>query len=142
VTELDDSPRLMVARLVGFVLLVLLLLVAFLLLLPWSVVALVGWIAASYLYGRLIRRWDLRRKGYFGGRRVNSTWLYEEVSDNTIRQLALAMISTEPGHTELFVPDDDAWRDAVPVWARDRRREIVHRIAERLKKSDLHWDGA
>ncbi len=94
--------------------------------------------AAAYLTRRAKRTVGLRRKSYFGGRRAGTYWVYEEIRDGRLLTLELPMENTEPGHYELFVPEDAAWRAAVPEWAADRRDEIVHRIAERLKSADLH----
>ncbi len=119
-----------------------LLLLAFELLLPWSLVALVTLVAMGLAREPFARWRSLRSKGYFGGRRTGDAWLYEEVADGTVRSFALKRERTEPGHTELFVPDEASWRRAVPSWARERRTEIVRRIAERLGASDLHETGA
>jgi hypothetical protein len=111
-------------------------------LMPWSLLVLFLLIAANPVRLRIARWRDLRRKGYFGGRRVRKTWLYEELNGSELRSFSLPMEFTEPGHTVLIVPDKNAWRLAVPSWARERRTEIVIRIAERLAEADLHWDGA
>jgi len=108
-------------------------------LMPWSLLALIILFVANPVRLRIARWRDLRQKGYFGGKRVRKTWLYEELNGSELRSLSLPMEFTEPGHTELFVPDESAWQLAVPPWARERRTEIVSRIAERIAKADLHW---
>jgi hypothetical protein len=99
-------------------------------------------LAALLVRQRFIRWSDLRQKGYFGGRRVLDTWLYEERDGAEVRSLALEMSNTEPGHHELFLPSPSAWRTSVPGWAQDRQPEIVQRIAERLKSRDIHAHDA
>jgi hypothetical protein len=108
----------------------------------WVVAGVFALIGASLLRQRLIRWSDLRQKGYFGGRRVRDTWVYEERDRAEVRSLILEMSHTEPGHYELFLPDDSAWRTSVPGWAQDRQQEIVQRIAERLKPRDIHVGDA
>jgi hypothetical protein len=109
---------------------------------PWVVAGLFALIAVSVLKARLIRWRDLRRKGYFGGRQVKGAWVYEERHGAHVRSLTLKMGMTEPGHYELFLPSEPVWRTSVPAWAQDRQQEIVQRIAERLKSSDIHSGDA
>jgi hypothetical protein len=103
---------------------------------------LIALLAALLWIQRFIRWRDLRQKGYFGGRRVLDTWVYEERDGAEVRSLTLEMSNTEPGHYELFLPSPSAWRTSVPGWAQDRQQEIVRRIAERLKSRDMHAHDA
>ncbi len=54
-------------------------------------------------------------------------------------QLKIKLENTEPGHWELFVPTETEWRATVPVWAVDRREEIIQRIAPYFKNTDVHY---
>lgn len=103
---------------------------------------LIALLATLVLRQRFIRWSDLRQKGYFGGRRVLDTWVYEDRDGAEVRSLALELSNTEPGHYELFLPSQSVWRTSVPGWAQDRQQEIVQRIAERLKSRDIHAHDA
>jgi hypothetical protein len=85
-----------------------------------------------------MRSMALRNKGYYPGRRLYDHWLYEEVQKLSVAALVLPVENTEPGHWEMFIPDDAKWRAIVPDWARDRREEIGLRIAEAWKPKDFH----
>jgi hypothetical protein len=85
-----------------------------------------------------LRTLSLRNKGYSPGRRLRDYWLYEEAENFSVVALLLPMANTEPGHWELFIPDDAKWRATVPDWAKDRRLEIALRIAEGWKAQDFH----
>jgi hypothetical protein len=95
------------------------------------------WLGAT-VYRNFIRSTRLSKKGYFSGRRVNEHWIYEEMQGLTVAALVLPIVNTEPGHWELFVPNDSEWRLAVPSWAWERRFEIASRIAEGWKPKDFH----
>jgi hypothetical protein len=85
-----------------------------------------------------LRSLSLWNRGYCPGRRLHSYWLYEEVQGFNLTALLLPVENTEPGHWELFIPDDTQWRATVTAWAGDRRREIALRIAEAWKPKDFH----
>jgi hypothetical protein len=105
---------------------------------PWIfLVPLVAWAIVSIRrYFR--RKWALRDRGYFGHRHGPNHWVYEERHGYSLAALILPLENTEPGHWELFIPDDAKWRATVPDWARDRRGEIALRIAEAWKLRDFH----
>ncbi len=92
----------------------------------------------AFVKRETLRSMSLRNKGYYPGRRLYDHWMYEEVQRYSIVAPLLEVANTEPGHWELFIPDDTKWRATVPEWARDRRREIALRIAERWKPKDFH----
>jgi hypothetical protein len=81
----------------------------------------------------------LRNKGYYAGRQLREHWIYEEVDKFSIAAFLLPVANTEPGHWELFIPDDAKWRTMVPDWAKDRRKQIAVRIAEAWKPKDFHF---
>jgi|HubBroStandDraft_6_1064221.scaffolds.fasta_scaffold332241_2 hypothetical protein len=64
--------------------------------------------------------------------------VYEERHRHSLVALILPVGNTEPGHWELFIPDDTKWRATVPEWACDRREEIALRIGEAWKPKDFH----
>lgn len=78
---------------------------------PWVVAGIFALIAAAVLKERFIRWRDLRRKGYFGGRRVKEAWVHEERHGTHVRSLTLKMENTEPGHYELFLPSEISMAD-------------------------------
>ena len=64
------------------------------------------------------------------------------IGHTKVRQIFVALIlpveNTEPGHWELFIPDDAKWRATVPDWAKDRHQEIALRIGQAWKPKDFH----
>ena len=80
----------------------------------------------------------LRSRAYYSGARYRDYWVYEERHGYSDVALILPVANTEPGRWELFIPNDDTWRTTVPDWARDRRAEIVARIAESWKPDRIH----
>ena len=102
---------------------------------PWVLgVAGLG-LAYFFLAWRIRRAIDLRRKGYFSGHseerpEFRRVWIYEEVQGSDVLTLQMDLEHIEPGRWELLVPTQPKWEATVPVWAKDRRDEIVGRIAE------------
>ncbi len=80
----------------------------------------------------------LQQCGYFSGSKYLKYWIYEERRGYKDVALLLPLENTEPGHWELYIPNDDLWRQTVPSWAADRRPEIASRIAEGWKAKDIH----
>ena len=80
----------------------------------------------------------LRDRGYFSHWQGPGQWVYEERHGYSLKAFILPIENTEPGHWEMFIPDDAKWRATVPDWARDRRQEIALRIAEAWKPKDFH----
>jgi hypothetical protein len=105
---------------------------------PWMfLVPLIAWAIVS-IRRHFRRKWALRDRGYFSHRHGPNFWVYEERHGYSLVALILPVESTEPGHWELFIPDDIKWRATVPEWARDCRKEIAPRIAEAWKPKDFH----
>jgi hypothetical protein len=105
---------------------------------PWMLlVPLLVWAVVSNRR-HFRRKWALRDKGYFSHRQGQDHWIYEERQGYSLVAFILPVANTEPGHWELFIPDDAKWRATVPVWALDRRKEIALRIAEEWKPKDFH----
>jgi hypothetical protein len=93
---------------------------------------------------------DARKRGYrlrcldakirariFGVKRGDrSNWVYEErASQGNNREMHFAreiIANGYPAANEVCVPSEQHWDDAVPSWARNRRSEILGRIAERF----------
>ena len=106
----------------------------------WVIPGLAALVILVKLRQWLVRLLALRRHGYFAGRQIRESWVYEELHGNEAVVLSLPMQNIEPGHWALFVPGDAEWRTVVPGWAHDRKKEILQRIAERLPLGDIHYD--
>ena len=105
---------------------------------PWIfLVPLVAWAIVSIQH-QSARKSALRNKGYFSHRQGPDYWVYEERHGYSLVALILPVANTEPGHWEMFIPDDAKWRATVPDWARERRKEIALRIGEEWKAKDFH----
>lgn len=104
----------------------------------WLLLVPVALVAFFILKNLLVRTVALRSKGYYAGRRIRDTWVYEEMQGESCVSLTLPVENTEPGHYELFFPTELQWRESVPQWAKNRRVEIANRIAEGWKASDVH----
>jgi hypothetical protein len=105
---------------------------------PWLLLLpLVAWLVVA-IRRHLLRKWALRDRGYYSHRHGPHFWVYEERQGHSLVALILPVSNTEPGHWEMFIPDDAKWRATVPDWAKDRRREIALRIAEAWKATDFH----
>lgn len=100
-------------------------------------IPLLAWLAAS-IRRHLLRQWALRDRGYVSHSHGQNFCVYEERHGYSLVALILPVSHTEPGHWELFIPDDAKWRATVPEWARDRRKEIALRIGEAWKPKDFH----
>lgn len=84
---------------------------------PWIfLVPLVAWAIVS-IRQYLQRKWALRDRGYFSHRHGPNLWVYEERHGYSLVALILPVENTQPGHWELFIPDDANWRATVPEWA-------------------------
>lgn len=104
---------------------------------PWILlVPLVLWAIRS-IKRFVQRQTGLDNRGYFSHAQ-NHHWIYEERHGYSLAALILPLENTEPGHWELFIPEDAKWRATVPDWAKDRRKEIALRIAEAVKPRDFH----
>jgi hypothetical protein len=105
----------------------------------WILLVPIVLVVLPQLKFRLTRVIQLRRKGYFSGRRVRENWIYEELQGSKCISLILNVEYTEPGHHEIFIPNQTEWRESVPAWAQDRRDEIAKRIAEAWDTNDFHY---
>ena len=98
---------------------------------PWILLAPIALQLIVFVRRHAGRQMSLKSKGYSAGWRIYDHWIYEERQGYAPAALLLPVANTEPGHYELFIPDEPKWRETVPAWARDRREEIALRIAER-----------
>jgi len=113
--------------------------IALVLKIPWILAPPTLWIVWQMGKLHIGRALQLRREGYFSGAFRKGAWVYEERRNGIVESLRLTMENTEPGHWELFVPDDARWRASVPAWASERRQEIVGRILGRIPADDVHF---
>lgn len=73
---------------------------------PWLLlVPLLAWIYLT-CYRHLARSLHLKKKGCFAGSRHYGYWIYEERRGHSTVALLLKVENTEPGHWELFIPED------------------------------------
>ena len=98
-----------------------------------------AWVIYSVSRQMIKRRVSLNRLGYFGGGCERGACVYEEYVNGKLLKLKVKLENTEPGHWELFVPNESEWRSYVPEWAKDRRIEIIERIKPYYKASDIHF---
>jgi len=87
------------------------------------------------------RKRELLRQGWFAGRRVGNHWAYDEVHDGLIESIELPLDYVGRGEYEIHVPGKQDWIAAMPPWARDRREEIVERLATVFKRSQMMFDA-
>lgn len=107
--------------------------------LPIMLVVVPVLIIYGFLEIRIARAVGLSKKGYFGGRRVGSSWVYEERHGDSLRALVIDVVNTEPGRWDMFFPTAAKWTTSVPEWAKERREEIAQRIAKRYKHKRFHY---
>jgi hypothetical protein len=113
--------------------------IALCLILPVMLAVAPFFIVCAFLEIRIARAIGLSRKGYFGGRRVNNHWVYEERHGDSLRTLLLEVENTEPGCWDMSFPTAEKWSASVPEWARARREEIAGRIAGRYERKRFHY---
>ena len=107
----------------------------------WVILALLGLMVAHELWLRARRIYGLATVGYHADWFGRSRLRYTERNSGTNRSLVLDLANTEPGHFELFVPNEATWRQVVPGWAKDRRSEISGRIAQTWRPQDVHLES-
>jgi hypothetical protein len=113
-------------------------------------------VAAAFAFGRwavlvpivLIPAWrfsrglevsgQLAQQGW-SGRRFKDYWVYEEAQGKDRPSISFKLRLEDDGRYVLPVPDEATWRRAMPLWAVDRRPEIVARIASAWAPEDLRW---
>jgi len=113
-------------------------------------------IAAAFAFGKwavfvpivLIPAWRFSRALVVGGeratrgwsgRRFKDYWVYEEVDGDDRPSLSLKLAREGDDGYVLPIPDDATWRHAMPLWAAERRREIVARIVADWAAEDVRW---
>ena len=69
-----------------------------------------------------------RKRGYRIYRHNRDQWVYEERTQEGKQSLVLDGEMMSRGPDLLYAPDDAGWRLTVPVWARERRGEILSRV--------------
>ena len=91
-----------------------------------------------------VRKRELAWRGYYTGRRVGTHWVYDELQDGVIESIDLPLDYAGRGEYEIHVPGPQDWRNVMPAWARERREEIVERLATVFRRSQMHFepDGA
>lgn len=87
------------------------------------------------------RKRALMRRGFHPGRRVGAHWNYEELRDGVVVSLELPLEYTGRGEYDIHIPSEHDWLAGMPAWARDRRDEIVERLAASFKRSQMHFDA-
>ena len=83
----------------------------------------------------------LLRRGFHAGRRVGAHWAYEELHDGVVVTLELPLEYVGRGGYEIHIPSEHDWRTGMPPWARERRGEIVERLQQVFKRSQIHFDA-
>jgi hypothetical protein len=83
----------------------------------------------------------LTRRGFHTGRRVGSHWAYEELHDGAVVAIELPLEYVGRGGYDIHIPSEHDWRATMPPWARDRREEIVGRLQQVFKRSQMHFDA-
>jgi hypothetical protein len=87
------------------------------------------------------RKRALGRRGFHAGRRVGSHWAYEELHDGIIVALELPLEYVGRGGYDIHIPSERDWLATMPPWARERRAEIVERLQQVFKRSQIHFDA-
>ena len=87
------------------------------------------------------RQRALTRRGFHTGRRVGSHWAYEELHDGVVVALELPLEYVGRGGYDIHIPSEHDWRANMPAWARERRDQIVERLQQVFKRSQIHFDA-
>lgn len=87
------------------------------------------------------RKRALIRRGFHTGRRVGAQWAYEELHDGEVVKLELPLEYVGRGGYDIHIPSEHDWQANVPPWARARRAEIVERLQQVFKRSQIHFDA-
>ena len=87
------------------------------------------------------RKRVLLRQGWFAGRRTGNHWAYDELHDGMIESIELPLDYVGRGEYDIHVPGQQDWLATMPPWARDRREEIVERLATVFKRSQMLFDA-
>ena len=87
-----------------------------------------------------LRKRALSRRGYFTGQRVGTHWVYDELQDGVIESIELLLNYAGRGEYDIHIPGPQDWCNLMPAWARDRREEIIERLATVFKRSQMHFE--
>ena len=87
------------------------------------------------------RRRALARQGFHTGQRVGSHWAYEELHDGGVVSIELPLEYVGRGGYDIHIPSEHDWLAHMPPWARERRAEIVERLQQVFKRSQIHFDA-
>jgi hypothetical protein len=87
-----------------------------------------------------LRKRELLRRGYYIGRRVGTHWVYDELQDGLIESLEFPLEYIGRGEYDIHIPGQQDWRNGMPPWARERRDEIVDKLATVFKRSQIHFE--
>jgi hypothetical protein len=98
-------------------------------------------ILLRWYLGTTARKRALLRRGFHAGRRVGSHWEYEELHDGEIVALELQLEYVGRGGYDIHIPSEHDWVANMPPWARERREEIVGRLQQVFKRSQIHFDA-
>jgi hypothetical protein len=109
---------------------------------PYEWLAWVFLIALSLVvaFGALVSFWiigshfDFRRRGYQVRWLTRDDWVYEERrADGSTEYFPFMRKIVGDGYPapcEVYIPDENTWKLQAPEWARERRTEILARIAD------------
>jgi hypothetical protein len=87
------------------------------------------------------RKRALLGRGFHTGRRVGAQWAYEELHDGEVVTLELPLEYVGRGGYDIHIPSEHDWQASMPSWARARRAEIVERLQQVFKRSQIHFDA-
>jgi hypothetical protein len=74
---------------------------------------------------------EFHRRGYRVTWLEGNYWLYEERYPDDIGQLRCVRIILGRGYpapSKIILPNQESWNAVVPIWAHDRRSEIMRRV--------------
>jgi hypothetical protein len=97
------------------------------------------WVLYSLVRRRVMRTYRLKRHGYFACLSNQDECKYEEYMMGEVVDLRIKLENTGPGEWDLFVPTESERRSTVPIWATDRRTEIIERIMPCLGRIHIHF---
>ena len=83
-------------------------------------------------------RSDLSSQG-FSGRRYKNYWVYEEQQGADRPSLSIRLEAVDGDRYMLVVPSQEEWRRSMPLWAMDRREEILQRVLQSWAPEDVRW---
>ena len=83
-------------------------------------------------------RGDLAAQGW-AGRRFKNYWVYEEQQGRERPSLSLRLERAGSDRYVLVVPPADEWKRTMPLWAVDRRDEILERVLQAWAPEDVRW---